>query len=50
MNEFDLSIGAVATLGAVLTAGWLPHFHPLLVVVAYIVVMRYLLPKAGVQT
>ena len=25
MNEFDLSIGAVATLGAVLTAGWLPH-------------------------
>lgn len=34
MNEFDLSIGAVATLGAVLAAGWLPHLHPLLVVVA----------------
>jgi len=33
MNEFDLSIGAVATLGAVLAAGWLPNLHPLLVVV-----------------
>ena len=27
MNEFDLSIGAIATLGAVLTAGFLPHMH-----------------------
>jgi len=34
VGEFDLSIGAVATLGAVLTAGWLPHMHPILVVLA----------------
>ena len=38
MNEFDLSIGAVATLGAVLTAGWLPHLHPVLAIVAVLVV------------
>ena len=34
VGEFDLSIGAVATLGAVLTAGWMPHMHPVLSVVA----------------
>jgi ribose transport system permease protein len=34
MNEFDLSIGAVATLGAVLAAGWLPTLHPMLAVLA----------------
>jgi ribose transport system permease protein len=34
MNEFDLSIGAVATLGAVLAAGWLPHLHPILAMAA----------------
>jgi len=28
MNEFDLSIGAIATLGAVLIAGFLPHMNP----------------------
>jgi len=38
MNEFDLSIGAVATLGAVLTAGWLPHLHPVLGVPAVLAV------------
>jgi len=34
VGEFDLSIGAVATLGAVLTAGWMPHMHPALSVLA----------------
>lgn len=34
MNEFDLSIGAIATLGAVLTAGWLPHMPTLLGILA----------------
>ena len=34
MNEFDLSIGAVATLGAVLAAGWLPTLHPALAIAA----------------
>jgi len=38
MNEFDLSIGAIATLGAVLTAGWLPHMHPLLGISAVLAV------------
>ena len=38
MNEFDLSIGAVATLGAVLTAGWVPHMHPVLAVLAVLAV------------
>ena len=34
VGEFDLSIGAVATLGAVLTAGWMPTMHPVLAVLA----------------
>lgn len=34
MNEFDLSIGAMATLGAVLAAGWLPSLHPVLAAAA----------------
>jgi len=34
MSEFDLSIGAVATLGAVLAAGWLPNLHPALAIAA----------------
>jgi len=38
VGEFDLSIGAVATLGAVLTAGWLPHMHPILAVLAVLAV------------
>jgi len=38
MNEFDLSIGAIATLGAVLTAGWLPSVHPALGVPAVLAV------------
>ncbi len=38
MNEFDLSIGAIATLAAVLTAGWLPHMPLLAGVVAVLVV------------
>jgi len=38
MNEFDLSIGAIATLGAVLTAGWLPHMPLLAGVVAVLAV------------
>ncbi len=38
MKEFDLSIGAVATLGAVLTAGWIPHMHPVLAVLAVLAV------------
>jgi len=38
LNEFDLSIGAVATLGAVLAAGWLPHTHPAIGVVGVIAV------------
>jgi len=32
MNEFDLSIGATATFGAVLAASFLPQFHPALAV------------------
>jgi len=32
MNEFDLSIGAAATFGAVLAASFLPQFHPALAV------------------
>lgn len=38
VGEFDLSIGAVATLGAVLAAGWLPHMHPVLAVFAVLAV------------
>jgi len=38
VGEFDLSIGAVATLGAVLTAGWLPHMHPILAIVSVLAV------------
>lgn len=38
MNEFDLSIGAIATLGAVLTAGFLPNMHPVLAVPIVIVI------------
>jgi len=38
LNEFDLSVGAVATLGAVLAAGWLPHLPPLLAVAAVLAV------------
>jgi len=38
MNEFDLSIGAIATLAAVLTAGWLPHMPLVAGVVAVLVV------------
>jgi len=34
VGEFDLSIGAVATLGAVLTAGWMPTMHPVFAVLA----------------
>jgi len=38
MNEFDLSIGAIATLGAVLTAGFLPNMHPVLAVPIVLVI------------
>lgn len=38
VGEFDLSVGAVATLGAVLTAGWLPHMHPVLAVLAVLAI------------
>lgn len=38
MNEFDLSIGAIATLGAVLTAGFLPNMNPALAVPIVLVI------------
>ena len=38
VGEFDLSVGAVATLGAVLTAGWIPHMPPILAVLAVLAV------------
>jgi ribose transport system permease protein len=38
MREFDLSVGAVATLGAVLTAGWLAELHPVLGIIAVLAV------------
>lgn len=38
MNEFDLSIGATATFGAVLAASFLPQFHPVLAILMVLLV------------
>lgn len=38
MDEFDLSVGAVATLGAVLTASWISKMPPLLAILAVLLV------------